>query len=182
MATKLATKRNLAICLVISALMHLIAGAFVPTNMSSTFGIKNQRMELSWRMSEPLPASADNFKNSPPDAEKKETSLPWNPEKHLSPSNRETVSEALTKRPEMLSEELLFVETDFGYQAAGSITVTLTIGKEGSVKKISKTMSTTRPMFEDQVIKHLLKSTWSPAEINGSPVESTITITIDIGG
>lgn len=182
MPTRIATKHNLATYFVISALIHFFVGFLLPTNIPTPFGFQNRQVELSWHVSQPLPTNDDSLKNNPTFAEKPDVGLLDNPAKQPSTSNRGDTSQALTKKPEMLSEELLFVETDFGHLAAGSITVRLTIGKDGLVKKAKKTQTTTRPIFEDQVLKHLLKSTWSPAEINGSPVESTITITIDIGG
>jgi hypothetical protein len=180
MPAKTEEKQSLIIYLAISALLHFIAGYFTPINPTSA-PTNNQRIELSWHILQPSTADAQDSNNDLKFTTKQEDpSARKNPVNESSPS-RGNPSQALTKKPEMLSEELLFVETDFGYQASGSITFALTIGKDGSVKKAKKMQSTARPMYEDQVLKHILKSTWSPGELNGTPIESNISITIDIG-
>jgi TonB family protein len=160
--------------------MHFSIFYLAPENMSPAPNTHNQRIQLSWHISQTTPFATQELKDHPKHGQEEHASRNP-PEKESSSLNQEDTSQPLTKKPEMLSEELLFVETDFGYQPTGSITLKLTIGKDGSVKSATKTKSTTRPMFEDQVLKHILKSTWSPAEINGSPIETSITVTIDIG-
>jgi len=86
----------------------------------------------------------------------------------------------LTKQPEMISDDLDFIETYSSHRSNGIMTVAISIGSDGAVKRVTKIKSTTRPIYEEQVIKQLTRSIWSPAEINGTAVDVEISLEIDL--